>query len=508
MRRGSGRRARPTAAAAAPARARPTPPTLTHLARVGAGVLALPAVMAALGWGAGSVALVASWFLSLQTFIFLVRLHEQGEHPNVRRMDRYPQLTREAFGERLGFWALTPFQLILFTGIPIAYAITGAESLQKCVTLLAPGSPWGGGAGGGLTRWVVVFSVIQLFIVQVPSFHSLSAVSLVGALASLFYILVAFVGALVKGKAPGVRYGQPAAWNSASDRVFGVFNALATAAFAYGGHNIACEIQATLPLPPSTIKRMVRGGGGEGARAAAPSPAPAHMPAPAHVVPPADVGPPHVSADRVVLLLGGDQRFLGVRLRRCTQHPGLPGQADGRHCRGQHRRLLSCHGCECGGVGGGFRHSRGADRRAGTPRPHTPPPSSTAGYHVYLFPLIDMADGVALKRGILPSSPLWRLGLRTTFVVLIGIVASAVPFFGVVLGFLGAVSITPTTFMMPCALWLKLRKPTPRQWQWWFCWFTLAVMGVVMVVGATGAVRDFIVTVVEGAGSERAPFRW
>jgi len=220
--------------------------------------------MASLGWGAGSVALFLSWFVSLQTFVFLVRLHEQGEAPNVRRMDRYPQLTREAFGARAGFWALTPFQLILFTGIPIAYTITGAESLQQCVTLLSPGSPWGGGAGGGLTRWVVLFSAVQLAVVQVPSFHSLSAVSLVGAAASLFYILVAFVGALVKGRAPGVAYGQPRAWTSPADKLFGVFNALATAAFAYGGHNIACEIQATLPLPPSTIKRMVGGGGGGG----------------------------------------------------------------------------------------------------------------------------------------------------------------------------------------------------------------------------------------------------
>ena len=152
---------------------------------------------------------------------------------------------------------------------------------------------------------------------------------------------------------------------------------------------------------------------------------------------------------------------------------------------------------------------RGAQRDT-SPTPPTPstPSSRAAGYHVYLFPLIDMADGVALKHGILPSSPLWRAGLRTSFVVAVAVVASAVPFFGVVLGFLGAVSITPTTFMMPCALWLKLRRPTPRQWQWWFCWATLGVMSVIMVVGAAGAVREFLVTVVDGEGGERAPFKW
>ena len=199
-------------------------------------MLALPAVLAALGWGFGSVALFLSWAVSLVTFIFLVRLHEQGDFPDIDRMDRYPQLTQLAFGKRVGTWTLTPFQLILFTGIPIAYTVTAAESLQKCVTLLAPDSPWGGvGAGGGLCRWIVVFSALQLLIVQVRTFHSLSWVSLVGALASVFYILVAFVGSLVKGKQPGISYGQPVGWSSTSDRLFGVFNALATAAFAYGG---------------------------------------------------------------------------------------------------------------------------------------------------------------------------------------------------------------------------------------------------------------------------------
>ena len=30
-------------------------------------------------------------------------------------------------------------------------------------------------------------------------------------------------------------------------------------AFAYGGHNVVLEIQATLPHPPSTVKPMMKG---------------------------------------------------------------------------------------------------------------------------------------------------------------------------------------------------------------------------------------------------------
>jgi Transmembrane amino acid transporter protein len=41
---------------------------------VGAGVLALPSVMAGLGWGFGTVALFLSWFISWMTFVFLVKV--------------------------------------------------------------------------------------------------------------------------------------------------------------------------------------------------------------------------------------------------------------------------------------------------------------------------------------------------------------------------------------------------------------------------------------------------
>jgi amino acid permease len=117
-----------------------------------------------------------------------------------------------------------------------------------------------------------------------------------------------------------------------------------------------------------------------------------------------------------------------------------------------------------------------------------------------------MLDGQALKWRILPSSLLWRLVSRTLLVLAICAVACAVPFFGVVLGFLGAISITPTTFMMPCALWLRLRPVTFKDWRLYFCWATLAVMSAVMVLGAVGAVRDFIREVIYGHGAK--PFEW
>ena len=130
-----------------------------------------------------------------------------------------------------------------------------------------------------------------------------------------------------------------------------------------------------------------------------------------------------------------------------------------------------------------------------------------AGFHVYLFPLLDYIDGIAIKKGLLPSAVLYRVIVRSSLVLLITFLAAAIPFFEVVLGFLGAISVTPTTFIMPCLLWLKLKKPRPASWEFWFCWATVPIMTAIMVIGATGAVRDFIIKVVKEKGGGR-PFAW
>ena len=146
----------------------------------------------------------------------------------------------------------------------------------------------------------------------------------------------------------------------------------------------------------------------------------------------------------------------------------------------------------------------GNDEKRHTRVPHCTPPPGTPR-----FPLIDMFDGLALKRGILPSSLPWRLLLRSSCVLCIAAAAAALPFFGPILGFVGALCITPTTFLMPAALWLKLRQPSWRAWDFWFCVATLVVMGCVMVLGTAGALRDLERKVFHPPAGGRPPsFEW
>lgn len=85
---------------------------------------------------------------------------------------------------------------------------------------------------------------------QAPNFNSLSGVSLAAAFMSLSYSTIAFAGSINVGKQPGVEYNLNG--YSKAQGIFGVFNALGTVAFAYGGHNVILEIQVGASVSASS----------------------------------------------------------------------------------------------------------------------------------------------------------------------------------------------------------------------------------------------------------------
>jgi hypothetical protein len=104
---------------------------------------------------------------------------------------------------------------------------------------------------------------VRLFALQLPSFDHIRFVSLLGALMSAAYCIIAVVMSATVKPGPEVNYSPAAVARSPVERVMGIFNALTTVLFAYGGHNVALEIQATIPVggkhPLSTVPAMMRG---------------------------------------------------------------------------------------------------------------------------------------------------------------------------------------------------------------------------------------------------------
>lgn len=54
-------------------------------------------------------------------------------------------------------------------------------------------------------------------------------------------------------------------------------------------------------------------------------------------------------------------------------------------------------------------------------------------------------------------------------------------------GVFGRIAVQPTTYIMPCILWLIVKKPKPTHWTFWFCYLTLPVSFSIMIVGSIGA---------------------
>jgi len=88
---------------------------------------------------------------------------------------------------------------------------------------------------------------------QAPNFNSLSGVSLAAAFMSLSYSTIAFAGSINVGRQPDAVYNLNGF--TKADGIFGIFNALGTVAFAYGGHNVILEIQVGFCLCGTTANQ-------------------------------------------------------------------------------------------------------------------------------------------------------------------------------------------------------------------------------------------------------------
>ncbi|KAH6758569.1 lysine histidine transporter 1 [Perilla frutescens var. frutescens] len=208
---------------------------------VGAGVLSLPYAMSQLGWGPGVTLLVISWVATLFSLWQMVEMHELVPG---KRFDRYHELGLHAFGEKLGLWIVVPAQLVVLAGLNIVYLITGGQSLKKFHDLVSHDHD----RDMKLTHFILIFASVHFALSQLPTFNSISGVSLAVAVMSISYSTVAWVASVYKDVQHSVQYGYKS--TTTAGTVFNFFNALGSVAFAYGGHNVVMEIQATMPSTP------------------------------------------------------------------------------------------------------------------------------------------------------------------------------------------------------------------------------------------------------------------
>jgi len=391
-------------------------------AMVGAGVLSLPYAMSQLGWGPGVTILILSWVITLYTLWQMVEMHEMVPG---KRFDRYHELGQYAFGEKLGLWIVVPQQLIVEVGVNIVYMVTGGRSLKKFHDSVCPDCK-----EIKTSYFIMIFASVHFVLAHLPNFNSISIVSLAAAVMSLSYSTIAWAASAGKGVKPDVDYSYTA--KTTSDATFNFFNALGDVAFAYAGHNVVLEIQATIP---STPEKPSKGPMWKGVLVAYIVVAICYFP---------------------VALIGYwifgnsvDDNIL-ITLEKPAWLIAMANMFVVVHVIGS--------------------------------------------YQIYAMPVFDMLETLLVKTLNFKPSFILRFVTRTSYVAFTMIVAIAVPFFGGLLGFFGGFAFAPTTYFLPCIMWLAIYKPKKFSLSWIANWICIVLGVLLMVLSPIGGLRSIILS--------------
>ncbi|KAE8707643.1 Lysine histidine transporter-like 1 [Hibiscus syriacus] len=369
-------------------------------AMVGAGVLSLPYAMAELGWGPGVFIMVFSWIITLYTLWQMVEMHELVPG---KRFDRYHELGQYAFGEKLGLYIVVPQQLVVEVSLCIVYMVTGGQSLKKFHDTVCPSCKQ-----IKLTYFIMIFASVEFVLSHLPNFDSISGVSLAAAVMSLSYSTIAWAASLSKGVQDDVQYGYKA--STTPGTVFGFLSGLGDIAFAYSGHNVVLEIQATIE---STPERPSKGPMWKGVVVAYIVIALCYFP---------------------VALIGYWMFGNSVRdniLLSLEKPAWLIAMAN---------MFVVIH--------------------------------VIGSYQIYAMPVFDMIETLLVKKLDFPPSQMLRFIVRNSYVAITMFFGITFPFFGGLLGFFGGLAFAPTTYFLPCIMWLVIYKPKKFGLSWWTNWLS------------------------------------
>ncbi|KAL2233432.1 UNVERIFIED_CONTAM: Lysine histidine transporter-like 6 [Sesamum indicum] len=387
----------------------------TVTAMVGAGVLSLPYAMAYLGWGPGTFVMILSWCITLHTMWQMTRLHECV--PGIR-FDRYYDLGRHAFGPRLGPWIVLPQQLIVQVGCDIVYMVTGGKCLKKFMEIVCTTC-----TPIRQSYWICIFGGLHFFLSQLPDFNSVTGVSLAAAIMSH-----AWAGSLSKGQAPNVSYAYKK--TSGADAMFRVFNALGQITFAYAGHAVVLEIQATIPSTPEKPSRVPMWKGV----------VLAYFVNAICYFPVALIGYwafGQEVPDNVLVALERPAWLIAAANLMVVVHV-------------------------------------------------------IGSYQVYAMPVFDIMERSIVKRlNISPGFAL-RLIVRSAYVAFTLFIGVTFPFFGDLLGFFGGFGFAPTSYFLPSIIWLKIMKPQRFSRSWIINWACIVVGVMIMVASTIGGLRNIV----------------
>eukprot|EP01018_Ginkgo_biloba_P009209 Gb_36339 [translate_table: standard] len=392
-------------------------------AGIGFQALLLPVALTFLGWTWGILTLIVAYVWQLYTLWLLIRLHESVPG---RRYNRYIELAQAAFGERLGVW-LALFPVInLSAGTATSLISVGGGALKLFYNTVC------GSTCHALTtvEWFVVFAVLSAILSILPNLNSIAWVSLIGAVMAVAYCTLVWTLSLSVPRPQGVSY-QIITSSTPVDTIFSILNALGIVAFAFRGHNLVPEIQATMP---STLKH------------------------PAYV-------PMWRGAKAANIFMGLCYFPLAVGGYWAYGNKMLP--------QGILNTIYTLHGKQISRAALGVTYLFVVL-------------NSLSSFQIYSMSVYDSFEASYTSKTKKPCHKGVRVGFRIFFVSFNLFAGVAFPFVSSFAGLLGGMTSIPVTFGYPCFFWLAL-KTTPDTkftFQWYLNWF-LGCCGIVLAFGVS-----------------------
>lgn len=388
---------------------------------IGIQALVLPVAFTILGWTWGIINLSVAFIWQLYTLYLLVQLHESPE--TGIRYSRYLQLCVATFGERLTKWlALCPI-LDLSAGTCVALLIIGG-STSKIFYQTVCGSHISCMSTPLTTvQWFAVFTSAAVILSQLPNLNSIAGVSLLGAVTAVGYCTLIWVVSVLEGRLPGVSY-NPIRDSSPVVRIFDVLNAIGIIAFAFRGHNLTLEIQATMPSDEKHPSRVPMWRGVKFA----------------YLV---------VALCLFPLAIGGYWAY-GQKI---PENGGMLTALYTFHGHDTSRFILALTSL--------FIII-----------------NAVSSFQIYGMPIFDIMESHYTRR-MKKACPWWLRALsRAVFGFGCFFVAVAIPFLGSLAGLVGGLAL-PVTLAFPCFMWLKIKKPKMFSSMWWINW-VLGLLGMTL----------------------------
>ncbi|KAH1099147.1 hypothetical protein J1N35_016068 [Gossypium stocksii] len=394
---------------------------------IGIQALVLPVAFTILGWTWGIIPLTLAFIWQLYTLYLLVQLHESTE--TGMRYSRYMQLCSATFGEKLAKWlALFPI-MYLSGGTCVVLIIIGGQTCKMFFDVICGGTCTA--EPPTIVEWFLIFTSAAVLLSQLPNLNSIAGVSLIGAITAFGYCTLIWVVSVIEGRTEGVTY-NPVRGSTEVTRIFDVFNTLGIVSFAFRGHNLILEIQATMPSDekhPSSVP-MWKG---------------------------VKIAYTLVAMCLFPLAIGGYWAY-GQR---------IPEN------RGMLTALFVFHGKDTSQFILGLTSLFVII-------------NALSSFQIYGMPTFDGMESVYVKKKK-KALPWWFPAiLRAMFGYGCFFVAVAIPFLASLAGLVGGIAL-PVTLVYPCFMWLKVKKPKAFTPIWCLNWVLgllgMALSGVLVAAG-------------------------